>query len=255
MAAHRFLRHLHVSVTQTFDQPSAQDDDLGIQEVHAVRYPDPEVARRALDDPVEGRFPVLVVLREDLALVVGYIGSGDGDDLRQRSRAREGDGVLRHRGPARQGLEAAVLAAAAEGTVELDDHVSDLSRASCRAPEELAVQYEPSAYTGSRKDADDVAVTPSGPADELAVGSRVDVVLEEDRNSEFFRDLAGEGEVFEREVRSLVDDPLLRVDRTWDRDADTPDIVHRHAGVRHRRLYERDHLRDHRLGSLRGVCP
>src|SRR5829696_6683362 len=122
------------------------------------------------------------------------------------------------RGSAGDLLPTTVVAASAQRTAGLDDHVADLRREPVRAAEQLPVEDDPSADAGADADVQDVAVAVRGPDPDLAPDGGGVVVLRERRNPERALDAIDERCLAPREVRREPQDPRAGLDHARGRD-------------------------------------
>ena len=155
-----------------------------------------------------------------------------------RAIARAGDG-----------LEAAVVAAAARLAVDDDGVVTDLARPVLHAQAELPAEHEPAAHAGSADDADHVLGAARSADPRLGERERVAVVEQRDRSAETLFELRthGEADPVAAEVGKEHGASVL-VDEPGDRDADRVEGLGAAAELEHA---GNDGLRRSRLGARR----
>ena len=170
---------------------------------------------------------------------------------RGAERVREGlpTGCAGDRARAGDGLEAAVVAAAARLAVDDDGVVTDLARPVLHAQAELPAEHEPAAHAGSADDADHVLGAARSADPRLGERERVAVVEQRDRSAEtlFEPRTHGEADPVAAEVGKEHGASVL-VDEPGDRDADRVEGLGAAAELEHA---ANDGLRRSRLGARR----
>ena len=120
--------------------------------------------------------------------------------------------IVGHALLAGEGLQTAALAAAAEGSLRIQDHVAVLGGLELVAGEELAVEDEAAAHAGAGEEAHDVPVAPPRAELVFAVHAEIDVIAHKEGHAEALAHGAGDVIVAPGQVRGKEHDALVLVD-------------------------------------------
>src|SRR6185436_984243 len=195
------------------DRAAADDDDLGVKDVHEAGDPLTEPSSDLREDPPRRRVTLPRRLRDELAGHLAGVAAGETTQVRVLVLASFLPAHPIDRPPGGDLLPAAAVAAAAKRAVGLDDDVADLGGEAVRAPEQPAVRHDPTADPGAHRDEQQMPVPATGAEPILAVGGHARVVVYLAGKTERVAHPLGDREVAPGEVWGEAQDPLLRVDQ------------------------------------------
>lgn len=213
------------------DDTAAEDDVLGVEEVDDITDGDAGVFGGFFDD----FFDQFIAFFEGFAQVTAaevfeFIAEHVGED----GFLAIFDGFLEAAedgGAGGEGFEATAVAAAAFGSADLEDHVTDFAGGAVEAGVEVAVEDEAAADAGAEEDADQVARFAAQFDGMNAEGADIAIVLDEDRDTEVFFEVAFEGDILPAgEVGGIEDAPFTGVDGAGGADADGADLFEVEVG-------------------------
>ena len=213
-----------------------QDHDLGVEHVH---------------EPGDGAAEEVARLAEDsrCAVVTRVRGIPQRLDSSRRADDAPFTGDAHECVLAEEGLEAAVVAARAQGPVVAHGSVADLSRSPSRTAQDHAVDDDRGADAGTDRDDEEAVVAATQAVQALGHGEGVDVVLDEDGQAELAAQALPDRGVGPAQLGRVDDALALTVDVARHADADAEQ---RSVGTTGDETAQQlDELREH--GRGRGV--